>query len=67
MGISKKIYEKKISQDNFEKKLPGIQKIFKKYVYMDMCVGGPTSDQGGSDKIYSYISFKPHEMKNQGR
>ena len=67
MGISKKIYEKKISKTILKKKMPGIQKIFKKCVYMYVCVclyvGGPASDQGGLKKIYSYMYiYLPNEF-----
>ena len=69
MGISKKIYEKKKKLRQFWKKqLPGIQKIFKKCVYMYVCVcvfvcRGSSFRPGWSEKIYSATCIYSYPMK----
>ena len=60
MGISKKIYEKKISKTILKKKIARDPEIFQKVcvhgcVCVCVCVGGPASDQGGLKEIYSYM------------
>ena len=74
-GFQRKFMRKKISKTILKRKMPGIQKIFKKCVYMYVCVclcgGGPASDQGDLKKKYTATCIYSYPMnsflKNQER